>query len=43
MIGIQILANTHAAIDMSKVFGHSLELHIIVNDLKDDVETFIEL
>jgi len=40
--GARILAFTHAAMDMSKVLIRCSQLHITAEDLKDDVETFIE-
>ena len=42
MDGARILAFTHASTDMSKVFTPCSQLHITAEDLKDDVETFIE-
>ncbi|KAH8712110.1 hypothetical protein GQ44DRAFT_661085 [Phaeosphaeriaceae sp. PMI808] len=38
----RILATTHAAMDMSKVFTGGLALHIRPEDLKDDIEAFVE-
>lgn len=40
--GARILAFTHAAMGMSKVFTGCSQLHITAEDLEDDVETFIE-
>ena len=40
--GARILAFTHAAMGMSKVFIRCSQLHITAEDLEDDVETFIE-
>lgn len=40
--GARILAMTHAAVDMSKVFVHGSVLQIKPEDLKDDVEIFIQ-
>lgn len=42
MDGARILATTHAAMDMSKVFTGGLALHIRPDDLKDDIEAFVE-
>lgn len=42
MNGAQILAITHAAMDMSKVFTHGSALHIRPEDLEDDIEAFVQ-
>ncbi|KAF2803796.1 uncharacterized protein BDZ99DRAFT_163042 [Mytilinidion resinicola] len=38
----RILATTHAAMDMSKVFTRGLALNIRPEDLKDDIEVFVQ-
>lgn len=40
---VRILATTHAAMDMSRVFTRGLVLPIMPEDLKDDIEVFIQL
>jgi hypothetical protein len=42
MDGARILAFTHAATDMLKVFTRCSQLHITAENLKDDVATFIK-
>ncbi|KAH8727331.1 hypothetical protein GQ44DRAFT_102688 [Phaeosphaeriaceae sp. PMI808] len=42
MAGARILATTHAAIDMSKVFTCDLALYIRPENLKDDIEVFVQ-
>jgi hypothetical protein len=42
MDGARILAFTHAATDMLKVFTHCSQLHITAENLKNDVATFIK-
>ncbi|KAF2270530.1 hypothetical protein CC78DRAFT_573824 [Lojkania enalia] len=42
MNGARILAITHAEMDMSTVFTRSSALHIQPEDLKDDIEVFIQ-
>ncbi|KAF2732168.1 hypothetical protein EJ04DRAFT_608906, partial [Polyplosphaeria fusca] len=40
--GGRVLTTTHAAMDMSKVFGSNLELHIRPEDLQNDIDVFIQ-
>jgi hypothetical protein len=42
MAGVRILATTHAAMDMSKVFSCDLALCIRPEDLKHDIEVFVQ-
>ena len=42
MTGARILATTHAAMDMSRVFACCLALHIRPEDLKDDIDVFVQ-
>ncbi|KAJ4287350.1 hypothetical protein N0V90_012748 [Kalmusia sp. IMI 367209] len=42
MDGARILAFTHTGMDMSEVLIPCSQLHITAEDLKDDIETFIE-
>ena len=42
MDGARILAVTHAALDMSTVFARSWALHIQLEDLKGDIEMFVQ-
>ncbi|KAF2785963.1 hypothetical protein K505DRAFT_344213, partial [Melanomma pulvis-pyrius CBS 109.77] len=42
MDSARILAITHAAMDMSKVFTRGLALQIRPEDLKDDIEVFVQ-
>ncbi|KAH7132595.1 ankyrin repeat-containing domain protein [Dendryphion nanum] len=39
---VQVVATTHAAMNMSKVFISSLALPIRPEDVKDDIETFVQ-
>ncbi|KAF2681224.1 hypothetical protein K458DRAFT_82442 [Lentithecium fluviatile CBS 122367] len=42
MTGARILATTHASMDISKIFTCGLALHIRQEDLKNDIDVFVQ-